>query len=120
MNDDFNSSAAISVLFGLAKEINRAIKADDAEHAWQYAQQLIALARPLNILQQPVAQFLQAVIGDEPSDGLSDTQIDELITQRQEAKASKDFARADEIRVALKDAGIELEDARGGTTWRRA
>ncbi len=120
MNDDFNSSAAISVLFGLAKEINRAIKADDAEHAWQYAQQLIALARPLNILQQPVAQFLQAVIGDEPSDGLSDTQIDELITQRQEAKASNDFARADEIRVALKDAGIELEDARGGTTWRRA
>ena len=120
MNDDFNSSAAISVLFGLAKEINRAIKADDAEHAWQYAQQLIALARPLNILQQPVAQFLQAVIGDEPSDGLSDTQINELITQRQEAKASKDFARADEIRVALKDAGIELEDARGGTTWRRA
>lgn len=120
MNDDFNSSAAISVLFGLAKEINRAIKVDDAEHAWQYAQQLIALARPLNILQQPVAQFLQAVIGDEPSDGLSDTQIDELITQRQEAKASKDFARADEIRVALKDAGIELEDARGGTTWRRA
>ena len=120
MNDDFNSSAAISVLFGLAKEINRALKADDAEHAWQYAQQLIALARPLNILQQPVAQFLQAVIGDEPSDGLSDTQIDELITQRQEAKASNDFARADEIRVALKDAGIELEDARGGTTWRRA
>ncbi len=120
MNDDFNSSAAISVLFGLAKEINRALKADDAEHAWQYAQQLIALARPLNILQQPVAQFLQAVIGDEPSDGLSDTQINELITQRQEAKASKDFARADEIRVTLKDAGIELEDARGGTTWRRA
>ncbi|BBI67498.1 hypothetical protein PKHYL_16890 [Psychrobacter sp. KH172YL61] len=57
MNDDFNSSTAISVLFGLARDINKAIKAEEVETAWQLAQQLKALAQVLNILQQPVQQF---------------------------------------------------------------
>ncbi|HSP85886.1 MAG TPA: DALR domain-containing protein, partial [Psychrobacter sp.] len=120
MNDDFNSSTAISVLFGLARDINKAIKAEEIDTAWQLAQQLKALAQVLNILQQPVQQFLQAVIGDEAEDGFTDTAIDGLIIERADAKTNKDFARADEIRVQLKEAGIELEDSRAGTTWRRA
>ncbi len=120
MNDDFNSSAAISVLFGLAREVNRANKADDVDGAWQSAQHLKALAQSLNILQQPVQQFLQAAIGDKAEAGFSDTDIDDLIKERDTAKTDKDFARADMIRVQLKEAGIELEDSRDGTTWRRA
>ncbi|TXD98626.1 cysteine--tRNA ligase [Psychrobacter frigidicola] len=119
MNDDFNSSAAISVLFGLARDINKAIKAEDVGNAWQLARQLKALAQTLNILQQPVQQFLQAVIGEESNDSFTDAAIDGLIIERADAKTNKDFARADEIRVQLKDAGIELEDSRTGTTWRR-
>ena len=120
MNDDFNSSTAISVLFGLARDINKAIKAEEVETAWQLAQQLKALAQVLNILQQPVQQFLQAVIGDKAEDGLTDAAIDGLIVERADAKTNKNFARADEIRERLKEAGIELEDSRAGTTWRRA
>ncbi|MDE4454197.1 cysteine--tRNA ligase [Psychrobacter sp. DAB_AL62B] len=120
MNDDFNSSTAISVLFGLARDINKAGKVEDVESAWQLAQHLKALAQTLNILQQPVQQFLQAVIGEMKEDGLTDEAIDGLIIERADAKTNKNFARADEIRVQLKDAGIELEDSRAGTTWRRA
>ncbi|OXL18519.1 cysteine--tRNA ligase [Psychrobacter sp. DAB_AL32B] len=120
MNDDFNSSTAISVLFGLARDINKAGKVEDVETAWQLAQHLKALAQTLNILQQPVQQFLQAVIGEMKEDGLTDEAIDGLIIERADAKTNKNFARADEIRVQLKDAGIELEDSRAGTTWRRA
>ena len=120
MNDDFNSSTAISVLFGLARDINKASKAEDVETAWQLAQHLKALAQTLNILQQPVQQFLQAVIGEVAEDSLTDEAIDGLIIERADAKSNKDFARADEIRVQLKEAGIELEDSRAGTTWRRA
>ena len=119
MNDDFNSSTAISVLFGLARDINKAGKVEDVESAWQLAQQLKALAQTLNILQQPVQQFLQAVIGEAKENGLTDEAIDGLITERADAKTNKNFARADEIRVQLKEAGIELEDSRAGTTWRR-
>ncbi len=120
MNDDFNSSSAISVLFGLASDINKAVKAEDSERAWQSAQQLKALAQALNVLQLPVQQFLQAVIGHEADNGFTDDAIDNLIIERRDAKANKDFTRADEIRMQLKEAGIELEDSRAGTTWRRA
>lgn len=120
MNDDFNSSTAISVLFGLARDINKAIKAEDVEPAWKLAQQLKALAKVLNILQQPVQQFLQAVVGDTTENSLTDAMIDGLIVERAEAKTNKNFARADAIREQLKEAGIELEDSRAGTTWRRA
>ena len=84
------------------------------------AQHLKALAQVLNILQQPVQDFLQAVVGEQAADGLTDAAIDDLITARADAKTNKDFARADEIREQLKEAGIELEDSRAGTTWRRA
>ncbi|WP_201610668.1 cysteine--tRNA ligase [Psychrobacter submarinus] len=120
MNDDFNSSAAISVLFSLASEVNKAAKAQDTDKAWQLAQQLRALAKSLNILQQPPKQFLQAVIGEKSENGLSDDAIDALIAERGAAKANKDYARADEIRMQLKEAGIELEDSSAGTSWRRA
>ncbi len=120
MNDDFNSSAAISVLFSLASEVNKAAKAQDTDKAWQLAQQLRALAKSLNILQQPPKQFLQAVIGEKSENGLSDDAIDALIAERGDAKANKDYAWADEIRMQLKEAGIELEDSSAGTTWRRA
>jgi len=119
MNDDFNTSAAISVLFGLARDINKAIKENDVSCAWQQAVMLKALAQPLNILQQPAQQFLQAIIGQDNTDCLSDSAIEALINDRATAKADKNFARADEIRQQLKDAGIELEDSRSGTTWRR-
>ena len=108
------------MLFGLARDINKAVKAEEMDTAWQLAQQLKALAQVLNVLQQPVQQFLQAVIGDKADGDLTDAAIDSLIIERAEAKTNKNFARADEIREQLKEAGIELEDSRAGTTWRRA
>jgi len=49
----------------------------------------------------------------------SESHIDELIAQRTQAKADKNWAEADRIRDALQGQGIVLEDAAGGTTWRR-
>ena len=50
---------------------------------------------------------------------MSDRDIAAKIAERAEAKANKDFAKADAIREELKVLGIELEDSRAGTTWRR-
>ena len=58
-------------------------------------------------------------MGGVSDNALSDKDIDDLIIARADAKTNKDFARADRIREQLKDAGIELEDSRSGTTWRR-
>ena len=50
---------------------------------------------------------------------LSDSEIDRLVAERQQARKSRDFARADAIRVQLADAGIIVEDTKAGGRWKR-
>ena len=52
--------------------------------------------------------------------GEGDARIEALILARSEAKARRDFAKADRIRAELADEGVVLEDGPEGTTWRRA
>jgi cysteinyl-tRNA synthetase len=55
---------------------------------------------------------------DRPEDQALSGEIEGLIAERREAKAAKDFARADSIREGLKKRGIILEDGPAGTSWR--
>ncbi len=117
MNDDFNTARAVSVLFGVSGDVNRAIKAGDNDAALANACVLKTLASVLNIAQASPSEFLQAKIGGD--DGLTDGEIEAQIEARKQAKVDKNFALADQIRDELKAAGIELEDSRAGTSWRR-
>jgi len=111
MNDDFNSSLAISVLFELAAEVNRT--ADTV-----LARQLQKLGAVLGLLQRTPREFLQSVVGSEP--GLDAQAIEARIAARREAKRMKNFSEADQIRAELLEAGVILEDKPGGATeWRR-
>lgn len=116
MNDDFNTAQAISVLFEVAGEVNKAVKANNMNAGLKFARILKTLAEVLNIAQTSPQVFLQAQIGSE---GISESEILAMIDRRKKAKADKDFALADQIRTELKDKGVELEDGRAGTSWRR-
>ncbi|WP_347455734.1 cysteine--tRNA ligase [Acinetobacter thermotolerans] len=119
MRDDFNTAEAIAVLFEVNKELNRAVKEENAEQAAIYYSTLRHLTNILGLVQHPVDEFLKSDIGQEAL-GLSEEQIEDLIQQRKDAKKEKNFTRADEIRQSLLDQGIVLEDTRQGTVWRRA
>ena len=116
LGDDFNTAKAIAVLFDLVREINRT-KAEQqgAQHA--LASLLRYLGGIIGLLQADAEDFLKS--GGGQGAGLSDVAIDELIEQRLQARASKDWANADRIRDELSAAGIIIEDGAGGTRWRR-
>jgi len=114
MDDDFNTPVALSVLFDLAREIN---KSHDSSEKQKLAHTLKHLAGVLGILQEDAEAFLH---GGRTDSALSEQEIETLIQQRLEAKQAKNWAEADKIRDQLKVQGIVLEDAPGGkTTWRR-
>jgi cysteinyl-tRNA synthetase len=116
MNDDFNTPVAVSVLFDLARELNKT-KETDQEKARFLASTLIHLGSLLGILQDDPESFLKGgVINDEEQD----TIIEQQIQERLDAKKAKNWALADKVRDDLKGQGIILEDAPDGTTsWRR-
>ena len=107
MDDDFNTPAALAVLFDLANSANRG--RDESAGLM-----LRTLAGTLGILQQAPRAYLQA------GAGLDEAQIDTLVDARAQAKRDRDFARADAIRQQLLAQGVELKDSAAGTAWVRA
>ncbi|WP_075180533.1 cysteine--tRNA ligase [Pantoea sp. 1.19] len=115
MDDDFNTPEALSVLFDLAREINR-VKAEDAAAADGLAARLRQLAGVLGLLASDPERFLQGGAGEAADDV---AEIEGLIKMRNDARAAKDWAQADVARDRLNAMGIVLEDGAGGTRWRR-
>jgi len=128
MNDDLNTSAALAVLFELAKPLrslaNRLERGDPAAAA--------EATQPERLAQAALLRELAAVLGLKPEpraadaspsggSGPSEAEIEALIEQRRSAKVARDFSRADQIRDQLRSQGIELIDRPGGhCEWLRA
>lgn len=106
MDDDFNTSLAISVLFEIVAEINR-------EKNSKLAKLLYTLANTIGLLTSNPQQFLQSGVE------LSAQVIEEMIIKRNQARLDRDFALSDKIRDELLSNKIVLEDSKNGTIWRK-
>jgi len=112
MNDDFNSPILIAHLFEGVKYAN--LLKDGKETLT--AADLEVLAKTLNSFVFDVLG-LRNEAGEDSSNEKLDGVVNMLITMRNEARANKDFALSDQIRIKLSDLGIELKDTREGTTF---
>jgi cysteinyl-tRNA synthetase len=127
MDDDLNTSAALAVLFDLAKPLralanrlergdNRAAAEAETQPMRSRAALLLDLAWVLGLNSENPSADSSTAAHTQPSDA----EIQARIEQRKAAKASKDFQAADQIRAGLLEAGIELIDKPGGLTdWIR-
>ena len=110
--DDLNTPKALAELNILAKS---AAKANDQDKQ-QIKSSLLAAGKLLGILGEDPSEWLgYGQVGDD----IDLVAIDQLIAERQRARAEKDFARADEIRDILADKGIIIEDSAEGVKWRK-
>ncbi|MBU9728963.1 cysteine--tRNA ligase [Diplocloster modestus] len=108
MDDDFNTADAVSALFELVKFANTHASSDHSEEFLQnLLDKIVKLSDILGLIVLKKEEIL-------------DEDIEALIQERQDARKSKNFARADEIRDQLADMGILLEDTREGVKWKRA
>jgi cysteinyl-tRNA synthetase len=114
MDDNLNAPAALGVMSKLTTDVNTLLNSGSP------------IGRPaLEAIDKVYRDLGGGVLGVVPDTLKSEANLDVLdglvrllITMRAEARASKDFARADSIREQLSDLGIALEDGRDGTLWR--
>ncbi|MDO4644029.1 MAG: cysteine--tRNA ligase [Cardiobacteriaceae bacterium] len=103
MNDDFNTPKALAILFDLARRIN------SGENTLTTT--LKTLGARLGLLQRDPAIFLKG------EGNLDENTITALLTERQAAKAAKNYARADAIRAELEEQGVIIKDTANGSEW---
>ena len=108
MDDDFNTADAVSAIFELVKLANSTANEESSKAYVELLAGTIAkLSDVLGIITERKAEVL-------------DSEVEEMIAARQQARNEKNFALADEIRQKLLDMGIVLEDTREGVKWKRA
>ena len=108
MDDDFNTANAISAIFDLIKSSNiKFNETVDVKYAKKFLTQIVEFCDVLGIITERKTEIL-------------DSEIEDLITQRTQARKNKDFALADKIRNDLLEKGIVLEDTREGVKWKRS
>lgn len=108
MEDDFNTADAVTAIFELVKLGNSTVSAESSRAYVDYLKAAIEqLCGVMGILTERKEEVL-------------DSEIEEMIAARQQARKAKNFALADEIRQKLLDLGIILEDTREGVKWKRA
>lgn len=108
MQDDFNTPDAITAVFEWVSEVNGLLQGSEVSHADLEA--ALTLFEEMNGVLRIAAEEEQELLDEE---------IEALIEERTEARKSKNWARADEIRDLLQEQGILLEDTPQGMRWRR-
>jgi cysteinyl-tRNA synthetase len=114
MDEDFNTAAAIGVLFDLAREVNGLLGSGDPVSR----PTLAAIDAVYRDLGETVLGLIPDPLSEQAGAGLEDALVRLLIEFRQEARAQKDWARSDAIRDRLAEIGVTLEDGADGTRWR--
>jgi cysteinyl-tRNA synthetase len=116
MEDDFNTPQALSGLYELVREVNRWTQEREFQLTPANRE---TLAEALAVLKQLGGEVL-GLFGPEESDGgaIDAAAVEALIARRAEAKKTKNWALADQIRDELKQKGVVLEDTPQGVRWR--
>ncbi|MBC8079994.1 MAG: cysteine--tRNA ligase, partial [Gorillibacterium sp.] len=108
MSEDFNTPDAITAMFDLAAAANRYMQAEKVT---------VEVLKELITAYEHMDEVLQLLYTEEAEN--VDEEVNRLIEERQEARRTKNWSRADEIRDILTNLGIIIEDTPQGMHWRR-
>jgi cysteinyl-tRNA synthetase len=116
MDDDLGTPAALAAIHGAVREGNAALDGGDRSSALAAAGSVRAMTGLLGL--DPLdPHWAEVDRSADTATGALTALVEELLDQRQEARARRDFAAADEVRNRLTAAGIAVEDSPDGPTW---
>jgi cysteinyl-tRNA synthetase len=123
MDDDLNSAGAVGLIFEKVKEMNRIMDRylDKPDETFlnilaMDRSNLLMIADVLGIVQSDPDEFLGSIA---TSADIDPEEVEKLIKERADARANKDWAKADVVRKRLQEMGVIIEDGPQGTKWRR-
>lgn len=108
MDDDLNTADAISAVFELVRDINRALTSSPSK----------ALCKAAAGIFDELCDVLGILYVNK--DNSLDEKVEQMINERTKARKARDFALADRIRDELSAMGITLEDTADGVKWKRS
>ncbi len=125
MEDDFNTPEALASMFSLLRLANSHLQKPDKEQLIKVLSSLEEIVWILGLVEQkpdasnklPEVNSLLEELGSSAKQSVEES-MKTLIQMRSDARAGKDFAKADLIRSKLADIGITLEDKPDGTKWK--
>jgi len=121
MDDDFNSREAVAKVLAATKELQRILSMEhderDSRAVANYAKVWLeeTAGQILGILPSP--EVVLAEPEEDPRRAELAPKVDELLTQRTDARTNKDWPRADAIRDELAELGVVVKDTQDGPTW---
>ncbi|MFE0024764.1 cysteine--tRNA ligase [Amycolatopsis sp. NPDC059021] len=116
MDDDLATPQAFAVVHNTVRDGNAALDAGDTPKALEVAAAVRAMTDVLGL--DPLsARWSEAGGSETPTRQALVELVEGLLAERQQARAEKDFARADAARDRLQQAGIVVEDTPNGPQW---
>ncbi|HYP06597.1 MAG TPA: cysteine--tRNA ligase [Bryobacteraceae bacterium] len=110
LDDDLNTAEALAAIFEYIRETNSSMDAGE------FKSENLPGSRRLFERFDSIFDVLKASVEEG---GLSEAEIDAFIAERNQARKSRNFKRADEIRAELLDHGVIIEDTKEGVRWKR-
>jgi cysteinyl-tRNA synthetase len=108
MDDDFNTPLALAAIYELVKATNTARDNSATDEQLKPAQNML----------RELTGVLGLQLQEKKGSSEQEAQVNALITERNEARKQKQWARSDQIREQLKEMGVIIEDSKEGTKWR--
>lgn len=113
MDDDLNTSKALAVLFDLVTKSNKGVN-EAYTILYKLATTLGFTFEKVTLSEDEIKDVLAKV---NEKTGKSYNSMEELIEDRKQARAEKNWDLADKIRISLDEVGIVLKDGKDGTVW---
>jgi cysteinyl-tRNA synthetase len=124
MDDDFNTSGAITHMFAICKYVNtllsnkKLIKEDTSITLSKIKEKIVQVFSIIGLMQENPQSFVEELKSKHLKLlGISPDYIEDIILQRINAKTNKNYEIADKLRNTLLEQGIILNDGRDGTSW---